>query len=195
MLGHARHALCTSRDQIVTGPPLDKCCAPVSSFAPRERDPCRRFGPLHLSPARAGRVRPRVHRALGHQAGLANPGPGAAAPAARPSSRANATVRGGPVSDPVPSHRLIDPRGHRFGAGLSAVILVAAFVAGLPVGGGARGACPRGERHLRDALLGARATLAVRQAAAASRAPARAGVSSTRPASPRPSGRSACRSR
>ena len=31
------------------------------------------------------------------------------------------------------SHRLIDPRGHRFGAGLSVVILVVAFLANLPI--------------------------------------------------------------
>ncbi len=36
---------------------------------------------------------------------------------------------------PAPSNppRRIDPRGHRFGAGLSVVILVAGFVAGLPI--------------------------------------------------------------
>lgn len=37
------------------------------------------------------------------------------------------------MSDPLPSTRLIDPRGHRFGAGLSVVILVIAFLANLPI--------------------------------------------------------------
>ena len=32
----------------------------------------------------------------------------------------------------LPKARMIDPRGHRFGAGVSAVLLVAAFLTGLP---------------------------------------------------------------
>jgi len=36
--------------------------------------------------------------------------------------------------DDVPSPRQIDPRGHRFGGGLSAAILVLAFVLGAPIG-------------------------------------------------------------
>ena len=34
----------------------------------------------------------------------------------------------------LPPARMIDPRGHRFGAGLSAILLVAAFVANAPIG-------------------------------------------------------------
>ena len=38
------------------------------------------------------------------------------------------------MSTPVsPPQRQIDPRGHRFGAALSVVILVAGFIAGLPI--------------------------------------------------------------
>jgi hypothetical protein len=37
------------------------------------------------------------------------------------------------VSDPHPPTRLIDPRGHRFGAGLSVVILLGAFALNLPI--------------------------------------------------------------
>lgn len=33
----------------------------------------------------------------------------------------------------LPKARMIDPRGHRFGAGLSAILLLVAFVANLPV--------------------------------------------------------------
>jgi hypothetical protein len=40
-----------------------------------------------------------------------------------PTARSDAT-------GPLPSARLIDPRGHRFGAGLSALLLVTSFVAG-----------------------------------------------------------------
>jgi hypothetical protein len=32
-----------------------------------------------------------------------------------------------------PSHRLIDPRGHRFGAGLSVLLLAGGFAAGAPI--------------------------------------------------------------
>ncbi len=34
----------------------------------------------------------------------------------------------------LPPARMIDPRGHRFGAGLSALLLVASFVANVPAG-------------------------------------------------------------
>jgi hypothetical protein len=33
----------------------------------------------------------------------------------------------------LPKARMIDPRGHRFGAGVSAVVLVAAFILGAPI--------------------------------------------------------------
>lgn len=33
----------------------------------------------------------------------------------------------------LPVARMIDPRGHRFGAGLSAILLIVAYVSGLPV--------------------------------------------------------------
>ena len=38
-----------------------------------------------------------------------------------------------PAAPAEGGHRLIDPRGHRFGAGLSVVILVVAFLANLPI--------------------------------------------------------------
>jgi hypothetical protein len=37
------------------------------------------------------------------------------------------------VSDPSPGVRLIDPRGHRFGAGVSVVILITSFLLDAPV--------------------------------------------------------------
>ena len=80
---------------------------------------------------------------------------------------------------PLPPARMIDPRGHRFGAGLSAILLVASFAAGWVPARVPRPALDRDERRVRPPVLDLRRDLApdrpdrpARQGRARARVPA-----------------------
>ena len=60
----------------------------------------------------------------------------------------------------LPKARMIDPRGHRFGAGVSAVLLIVAFLTGTPLARRRRPAVDRGQRGVRPSLLDLRRDLA-----------------------------------
>ena len=60
----------------------------------------------------------------------------------------------------LPKARMIDPRGHRFGAGVSAILLIVAFADGDAVARGAGPPLDRGECRVRPALLDLRRGLA-----------------------------------
>ena len=71
----------------------------------------------------------------------------------------------------LPKARMIDPRGHRFGAGVSAVLLIVAFVLERPMAGGAWSSCRSGR---------------ARRSACATPSMARSGAGSSKVAQPRP---------
>ena len=90
----------------------------------------------------------------------------------------------------LPPARMIDPRGHRFGAGISAIILIAGDGHRDALARGDRAALDRGECGIRAALLDLRRRLAThrggrrpRQGRARARVPApvRAGARERRP--------------
>ena len=90
----------------------------------------------------------------------------------------------------LPPARMIDPRGHRFGAGISAIILILAAVTGTPWLVARRAALDRRECGVRAALLDLRRRVAPhrrgrrpRQGRARARVPApvRAGARQRRP--------------
>ena len=60
----------------------------------------------------------------------------------------------------LPPARMIDPRGHRFGAGLSAILIAVSFLLNAPLGVASRLPVDRGQRRVRPEVLDLRRDLA-----------------------------------